>query len=223
MTEHLSLKDNELYYGTFSLTDRDYISNIDQRIFSLLSLSENIMAYFTLGELPLLNDLQAILLTNEVYRINYPKIKPCYNVDYTKATYDIGFTGNIISYREEVIRTLREKYKVFVSKIVFSEEERLKNTRKSRAIISIPQNESWEWISPMRFMYNLEVGMPSIHLGKGDNTTFYNKVLSWVSIEDTIENPKKVYDRQIKAYNDLNLYSSRFTSFLNVWNITEGN
>ena len=221
MTEHLSLKNDELYYGTFSLTNRDYIKNIDQRVFSLLSLSENIMSYFTLGELPLLSDIQKILFTNEVYRINYPKIKPCYDVDFTQASYDIGFTGNIIPYREQVIQELQKKYKVFKSKIVSSNDERLINTRKSKAIISIPQSEEWEWISPMRFMYNLEIGMPSVHLGKGDNTEFYNKILSWVSIDEAIQNPKIVYEKQIKVYNNLDLHSDRFKSFLDIWNILE--
>lgn len=221
MTEHLSLEENYLKYGTYKITDREYIGNVDQRIFSLFTLSENTMAYFTLGELPFLSDIKKILFTDEVYRINYPKIKPCNDVDFTKAEFDLGFTGAIIPYREKIINKLKEEHKVFTSGIVSSEEERLKNTRKSKAIISIPQNEKWTWISPMRFMYNLEVGMPSIHYGEGDGTEFYKKILSWVTIDEVLKNPKEVYDKQIKAYNDLDLHSNKFLNFLNIWNMME--
>lgn len=221
MTEHLSLEGNDLKYGTYKITDREYIGNVDQRIFSLFALSENTMAYFTLGELPFLSDIKKILFTDEVYRINYPKIKPCNDVDFTKAEFDLGFTGAIIPYREKIINKLKEEHKVFTSGIVSSEEERLKNTRKSKAIISIPQNEEWKWISPMRFMYNLEVGMPSIHYGEGDDTEFYKKILSWVTVDEVLKNPKEVYDKQIKAYNDLDLHSNKFLNFLNIWNMME--
>jgi len=221
MTEHLSLEGNNLKYGTYKITDREYIGNVDQRIFSLFSLSESTMAYFTLGELPFLSDIKKMLFTDEVYRINYPKIKPCHDTDFTKSEFDLGFTGAIIPYREKIINKLKEDYKVFTSGIVSSEEERLNNTRKSKAIISIPQNEEWQWISPMRFMYNLEVGMPSIHYGEGDGTEFYKKILSWVTIDEVLKNPKEVYDKQIKAYNDLDLHSNKFLNFLNIWNMME--
>jgi len=221
MTEHLSIKDNELRYGTYKITQREYIGNVDQRIFSLFALAESTMAYFTLGELPFLNDIEDMLYTNQVYRINYPKIKPCNDVDFSKAEFDLGFTGAIIPYREKIINKLKEEYEVFTSGIVSSEEERLKNTRKSKAIISIPQNEEWHWISPMRFMYNLEVGMPSIHYGEGDSTEFYKKILSWVTIDEVLKNPKEVYGKQIKAYNDLDLHSNKFLNFLNIWNMME--
>jgi len=221
MTEHLSIKDNELKYGTYKITDREYIGNIDERIFSLFALSENVMAYFTLGELPFLNDIESMLYTNQVYRINYPKIEPCYDMDFSKVEYDLGFTGASIPYREQIINKLKENYRVFTSSIVSNKEERLNNTRCSKAIISIPQNEQWIWISPMRFMYNLEVGMPSIHYGEGDDTEFYKKILSWVTIDEVLQNPKKVYDKQIKAYNDLDLHSNKFLNFLHIWNMME--
>jgi hypothetical protein len=221
MTEHLNLKDNELKYGIYNLTHREYIGNIDQRVFSLFALSEYIMGYFTLGELPFLDDIEKILFTNQVYRVNYPKIKPCNEVEFGKLKFDLGFTGVITPYREEVINTLKSKYKIFFAPIVFDEKKRLENVRKSKCVINIPQNKEWVWVSPMRIIYNLQVGIPSFHYGKGDNTEFYKKILSWVDLDELLKNPKKVYDKQIKAYNELDLNHNKFLNFLKIWYMVE--
>ena len=223
MTEHLNNANGMPHFGPYALTDREYIGNIDKRIFSLGILSEYVTAYFTLGELPFLDDIGEILHNSQVYRISYPHITPSDDRDVPEAEYDLGFFGVLTPYREEILEKLGEKHKVYHAGIVSSEEERLENILKCGALLNIPQNRIWKYTSPMRVIYNLRNGLPTLHLGKDDNTRFYKDVLSWVNIDKMLESPRETYLKQLEAYNSISMDSNNLVNFLNIWETLEEN
>ena len=115
----------------------------------------------------------------------------------------------------------RKKYKFKRHDIVKDDIEREKNARTAKIAVNIPQEKDWPWVSPMRVIYYLSIGIPCVHIGKDDNTLFYKEVLSWVDIDQAIESPDLVVKKQIKAYNKL-VIDNTLNPFLNVWASLEG-
>ncbi len=222
MTEHLNIGDNNtLRYGIYTTSDTEYIGNIDQRIYSLTMLSEYILSFTTIGELPLLKDIGRIYGVSQKYRLNYPKVRLKNILSNRSAAYDLSFTGYMTRYRHKVEKKLSKKYSVNFSEIVGSDEERRLNLLSAKAVVNVPQNPKWVWVSPMRVINSLKMGLPCVHYGGGDETVFFNQVLSWVTIETAISEPEQVWKKQVEACNDIALDDGKFFSFLRVWSRIE--
>lgn len=220
MTEHFRLSEGELYFGNYKASDTEYIGNIGNRIYSILALSESVLAFMTLGELPKLESNTDIFFKNNIYRVGYPRIENTYEHSDSKL-FDLSFTGYKTKYRDKVISDLSKAYKVAYYDIVSDENERKRNVSTAKVCLNIPQNDEWHWISPMRIIYSLSLGVPCVHMGEGDDTQFYNDVLSWTSIDEALSDPFGTLQRQISACNNLSLENEKIRSLFEVWNLME--
>ena len=221
MTEHLTIDTRgELRFGTYALNDREYIPNIDKRVYSLYSMVEYIMGFVTLGELPKLENLDKIFNKSQVYRMHFPDVIPIKQRDFVPK-YDLSFTGYITSYREEVLTKLKKNYKVIYHNITGNNKERKRNVQLGSVSLNIPQNSHWIWISPMRVIFCLEIGVPCVHIGEGDDTLFYRDVLSWATIDQVLSDPDTAYLRQVEAFNNLKYDVNHIMQFLNKWALME--
>ena len=222
MTEHLSLVDGLIKFGSYDINNTDYIGNISQRFYSLSMIYEYVVGFAAIGELPFLNDLKKIFYVEKVYRFNYPAVINKKTGSYTcKPKYDISFSGFVTEYRSKVFNEIGKKYKFKRYDIVKDDIEREKNARTAKIAVNIPQEGDWPWVSPMRVVYYLSIGIPCVHIGKGDNTLFYDKVLSWVDIDQAIKSPDLVYKKQVDAYMNLSIDGGSLKSLFGVWSMLE--
>jgi hypothetical protein len=129
--------------------------------------------------------------------------------------------GFVTEYRSKVFNEIGKKYKFKRYDIVKDDIEREKNARTAKIAVNIPQEGDWPWVSPMRVVYYLSIGIPCVHIGKGDNTLFYDKVLSWVDIDQAIKSPDLVYKKQVDAYMNLSIDGGSLKSLFGVWSILE--
>ena len=230
MTEHISLdlsmgdadRKGAIKFGSYDINNTDYIGNLSQRFYSLSMIYEHVVGFATIGELPFLNDLKKIFYVEKVYRFNYPAVINKKTGNYTcKPKYDISFSGFVTEYRSKVFIELGKKYKFKRYDIVEDGIKREENARTAKIAVNIPQEGDWPWVSPMRVVYYLSIGIPCVHIGKGDNTLFYDKVLSWVDIDQAIKSPDLVYKKQVDAYMNLSIDGGSLKSLFGVWNILE--
>jgi hypothetical protein len=199
MTEHIELHSYDQFsFDGQSLKSRPkYIG--EQRLFSLLSLADCVWGYVTLGEHPKLQSWSEIVPTHSVYRLPYPAI--CSVVDRpTDFKHDIVFTGTLTSYRRSVLNELGRKYRVVHSSIGDTEEKRAALYRRAKIAVNIPQDEEWRWVSPMRILFGLRCGVPTVHLGPSDTTMFCKQVVEPIDIDSALRDHIELFHRQIKAY-----------------------
>lgn len=222
MTEHLQRGESGLMYGSYQGNEPGYISNIEERIYSLMGISEYIVGYVTLGELPVLSDFEKIMSVHNIYRIPYPMVKPTSRDQKGFQSHvDLSFTGFLTKYRYKVLKSLGKRYVVRYFDIVGDESQRERNLLSGKVSLNIPQRVDWVWVSPMRVLYCLGKGVPCVHIGTGDGTIFYKDVLSWVTVENALDSPDDVLKEQISACNNIVLNCNKFVSLLSVWEMME--
>jgi len=222
MTEHIALENGRVKFGSYNLTNPAYIGNAVQRFYSLSLLSEYTLAYTTIGELPFLRQLKELFNSSKVYRFDYPLInKKIVNLPNIKKKYDLSFSGYMTNYRSKIISELRKKYKFKSHDVTGDDRQRDLNALSTKVAVNIPQEEDWLWVSPMRVSYYLSMGIPCVHIGKGDKTKFYEKILSWVDIDQALKSPNLVHKKQLDAYNDLRGDDKSLKSLFKIWNSLE--
>jgi len=222
MTEHISLDNGIVKFGPYSLSNTDYIGNMSQRFYSLSLLFEHTIGFSTIGELPFLYDLKKMFFVEKVYRFDYPVINhKMVSTPSTTKKYDMSFSGFLTNYRSKIISELKSRYKFKYHDITRSDRQRKDNAMSARVAVNIPQEEDWPWVSPMRVIYYLSIGIPCVHIGKGDKTLFYDKVLSWVDVDQAIKSPDLVHKKQLDAYKNLSIDDGSLKSLLEVWSSLE--
>ncbi len=199
MTEHIDLESGSFTFGGAPLGDREYIGNKKQRLFSLLAVTDFVFSYFTLGDLPELNSWERIVRTHRPYHLPYPGIgnvrRPAAQPDY-----DIIFTGTMTPRRASILRQLRKRHRLAQSEFFATEAERAALYTRAKVAVTIPQTEGWKWVSPMRVLFGLRNGVPTVDLGQDQTTAFGRLVLGPTDIDDAVSNYQEVFEQQLKSY-----------------------
>lgn len=202
MSEHIELKETRFSFGAAPLDNTDYISNMSQRLFSLLSLDDCIFGFFTMGELPELRTWHKIIPNRRVYRLPYPSIRKHIQIP-LQQDFDLVFTGRSTTFRRKILKGIARKYRLLQSDLGETEEERARLYARAKVALNIPQHKNWPWISPMRVLFGLRVGIPTVHLGQHDSTMFTKAVLDPIEVDRALSDHKVFFQRQIGAYENL--------------------
>ena len=202
MTEHIELERAGFSFNGSPLEDTAYIGNKGQRLFGTLSLAECVFGFFTLGELPELRTWTDILPNQRVHRLPYPAIRSVARHP-TRRDHDIVFTGTVTPHRESVLKDAAKKYKLARAEPESSERQRSELYAKAKIALNIPQTRSWKWVSPMRVLFGLRAGTPTVHIGLRDTTLFSKLVLEPVELDEAVAEHDALFQQQMTAYEGL--------------------
>jgi hypothetical protein len=202
MSEHIELKENSFTFNAAPLEDTGYIGNMSQRLFSLLSLDDCIFGFFTMGELPELRTWHEIIPNRRVYRLPYPSIRKRIQIP-LQQDFDLIFTGQSTTFRRRILKDIAQKYRLLQSDLGETEEERARLYARAKVALNIPQHENWPWISPMRVIFGLRVGIPTVHLGQRDATMFTKAVIDPIELDHALNDHDMLFRRQIGSYENL--------------------
>lgn len=211
MTEHIELGAAGFAFNGASLRDSQYIDNKEQRLFSLLSLADQVFAFFTFGELPELQTWGDVLPCQSLYRLPYPSIRKV-NHRAGQREHDVVFTGASTPYRESVLKQVSKTHRLIQGSSEGTETERADLYASAKVALNIPQAKDWQWVSPMRVLYGLRVGTPTVHLGRHDTTLFTKLVLEPIELDQAIREHEALFQRQLGSYEDFvqSNYNHRF-------------
>lgn len=223
MTEHIEIEPGGLSFNGSPLEDSEYIDNKEQRLFNVLGLADHVFAFFTFGELPELHTWSSILPGRQVHRLPYPSVRA---VDRPAGPYshDLVFTGVRTQYRDTVLKQIEKDFRVVQSTAIETEETRISLYSSAKVALNIPQTADWQWISPMRILFGLRVGTPTVHLGARDSTLFSRVLLDPIDLDRAVADHESLFQRQITSYEDFvgSRYNARFPAgILDVWARTE--
>jgi hypothetical protein len=224
MTEHVELeKEGFLFAGAPVERPAEYIHNRQQRLFSLLSLTDCVFSFFTLGELPELRTWGEITPAHKVFRLPFPSVGKV-AARRARCEYDIVFTGTLTRYRETVLSEIAKKYRVIQSSIGETEWERVELYARSKIAVNISQDEDWKWISPMRVLFGLRLGVSTVHLGPSDNTMFTKLMMERNDLDTAVRDYESLFQQQFIAYETFvkSEFNSRFPhELINSWGALE--
>lgn len=199
MSEHIELGPFGFSFNAAPLQNVDYIGNMSQRLFSLLSLVDCVFSFFTMGELPELRTWREVIPNCSVYRLPYPSIVKAIQAP-EQQTFDVVFTGQLTAYRQEILKEVAAKHTLLQPGFLKSEEERARSYAQAKVALNIPQHKNWPWISTMRVIFGLRAGTPTVHLGRRDATMFSNAILEPVDLDGAVRDHTILFQRQIAAY-----------------------
>lgn len=208
MTEHIERHEAQILFNGALLTDAVYIANKMSRLFSVLAHSKFAHCFFTLGPLPELNSFRQIFLLHSLYRLPFPDLgtsMPAGDLPYAdEIGYDAVFTGSMTPYRKQVLEELRSRFKILVSTEFQTEVRREALYRGAKVALNIPQDASWGWISPMRVIFGLRVGRPTVHFGGTLRQTEFDRAVPLEEdLSTAIADPAALYKNQATGYDQL--------------------
>lgn len=198
MTEHIENEEAGLSVGGSSLHQREYIGNADERIYSLLSFADCTFCYLTLGDLPELRSWRSILPGHVVQRLPFPPL-PTKTRPQSGDDFDVIFTGTATNHRRAVMKQLSSTYRLVHSELQ-EEGARIDLYARSRVAVNVPQDPAWRWVSPMRILFGLRHGTPTVHLGRLDNSAFSSIVAPEEALADAVANPGQLFENQAADY-----------------------
>lgn len=231
MTEHIERVGDEILFDGGSLMDTAYIGNRLARFYGLLAQSEWAFGFFTLGSLPELRSFPHIFMRHARHRLPFPAIDDA-ATELARSQdgaaqdklYDCIFTGAMTPHRGKVLADLAGRYKLLVSPQV-KEDERAALYRRAKVALNIPQDPSWPWVSPMRVLFGLRVGCPTIHVGGTRTMTDFDLAVPMdEEVGDAVADPAALYARQMAGYADFARESGKDfpDSLFRVWAELEG-
>lgn len=208
MTEHIERRGRDILFDGTPLEDPGYIGNKLSRFFGLLSQAQHAFGFFTLGPLPELQTFGDIFLQHDLYRLPFPALdlppprreEPPARPLRRRAEYDFVFTGAMTPYRAELLAGLNRRFRVLVSAQV-AEPKRAELYRQASVALNIPQDSSWSWISPMRVMFGLRMGRPTINVGGSLLRGEFDRAIPMdLEPEAALADPAGLYLRQKEGY-----------------------
>lgn len=216
LTEHIERQGTQIIFNGMRVTDTDatYIANRMRRFFGLLAQSQFAFGFFTLGSLPELHSFRDIFALHSLYRLPFPALDfpapPVPDVGRSAGLlrrdgdYDCIFTGAITPYRAKVLAGLRSRFRILTSSLTGTEVEREALYRRAKIALNIPQDPSWGWISPMRIMFGLRVGRPTVHVGGTLQRTEFDRAIPLEEdIAEAVADPAGLYAQQVTGYRQL--------------------
>jgi hypothetical protein len=219
MTEHIELGKRGFTFNGAPLQNSEYIDNKEQRLFSALALADHVFAFFTFGELPELHTWSDVLPCQDLYRLPYPSIRKVSHRP-VRREHDVVFTGAPTPYRESVLKQVGRRHRLVQGSSESTEAERADLYASAKVALNVPQAKSWQWVSPMRVLYGLRVGTPTVHLGRHDSTLFTKLVLEPTDLDQAISEHEALFQRQLGSYEDFvqSNYNHRFPDgVFDVW------
>lgn len=224
MTEHIELGPDGFSFDNAPLSDTAYIGNKAQRLFGILGLDEHVFGYLTCGELPELHSWSEILPDRRVHRLPYPSIRRRIEVK-LRPDHDLVFTGYLTAYRKAMLKDAAARHSILFPPGEETEESRAAYYARAKVALNIPQDDTWPWTSPMRVLFGLRVGIPTVHLGRRDATVLCRRLLEPADLDRAVKDHRALYDRQLAAYEDLvrSAENERFPDgFFAAWAAAEG-
>jgi hypothetical protein len=172
MTEHIDFVDRRIYFHglPFSIPS-EYMHALTRRVrlLHLLIAKSYIKCFIRLGDLPALTGIEHMFNGLPVVTLPYPNLSQQDRaIDRgARGSYDLVFTGAITSYRRKVLENLEEHFQILTLQKQVSRRRRDAANTMAKAVLNIPQDADWKWISSMRIMAAWRCGVPVINVGLG--------------------------------------------------------
>ncbi len=237
MTEHMDFLDNQIFiHGNPIWTENDYMHPHTQaaRINHLFECVPYIRAFFVLGDLPKLLNIDQVFLGLDIRWLPFPEIKTIATPENNLPKGELLFTGEDTRYREKIITILKESgFDIIHPERKLSRNKRNKLNISTKLIVNIPQREDWKWLSLMRISAGLHCGRATISLGTQDNSEIaactYQMNLNtdgWEKrLRAYINDWQSLYYKSIKNYTDMaNAFAQAHPfphDLMTLWSITD--
>lgn len=174
MTEHIDFIDGRIYFhGLPFHTPTEYMHALTRRarLLHLLIAKNYLRCFIRLGDLPALLGLEEMFPGIPIVTLPFSPI-PIENSTTHKngnTTRDLVFTGAITAYRRQVLKDLEKHFNILISDRQVSKRRRDIINSQAKAVLNIPQDAEWKWVSSMRIMAAWRCGRPAINIGLGLN------------------------------------------------------
>lgn len=241
MTEHVDFMDGVInIHGDPLWTENDYMHPVTQinRLRHLFDCLPFTRCYLTLGDLPQLVNLDAMLPGVAVVRMPFPRIAPRYgevSTEECEFKQDLLFTGFVTAYRRQIIDTIEGAgLSVYTPSRFVSRNRRNALNRSSRIALNIPQRDGWRWLSLMRIYAALKCGRATISLNTTDSSEISRCCVQLPTVSDDwtrtlaghVSHWKELYETSLRDYNDMAAdYQCRHPfphDLFELWAITDG-
>jgi hypothetical protein len=236
MTEHVDFVDRRIYFhGLPFFTPTEYMHAITRwrRLLRLLIAKRYLRAFLRLGDLPALVGIDDMFANIPILSLPYPPM-PVQQRSIGKQTtisHDLVFAGALTSYRKQVLKTIGQQFDILVLEKQVSRRQRDAMFSKAKAILNIPQDADWKWISSMRIMAGWRCGRAVVNVGLGMEGVLGRFVLNIplgldgnAAIRDLLKDPAGAFLQQKAAY-DRHVLSEENglfpEGFFRTWAITE--
>jgi len=169
-----------LLHGKSVLGHHDYLplTVLLGRTNNLLALSDVTFRYYRLGDLPQMNGFECLAFGRVVDTLWFPKLPTQAAVLREDPMCDFVFFGTMTSFRKDVLGRLESNGFTFVpAGSGVSTKQRNRLIRQAKYCLNIPQDEAWPWLSPMRVLSALDVGVPTLSLGTNDGSAISRCVI----------------------------------------------
>lgn len=222
LTEHIDFIDRKfLFHGRPLGVYNDYMapSFQIQRLKNLLELQEVTQGYLALGDLPRLINFSEATPLIELYRLSYPLLNPHMMEQGCSAEpeFDFCFCGGPTAHRAHMLDKIRQMgFSVCGTDRFISVEERDKLIKKARIVLNIPQDTSWQWLSPLRTYAALRQGKATLSIGTKDNSEISKccpQILQLETLSDYVANWRDFSRQCHRDYNELSRDFSRAYPF----------
>ena len=192
LTEHMDLTDDNLYWHGEKISAKsNYMPDNTLRFWGLLKLIPYVTGFITIGYLPILKNINNLFPGIQILRCPFPRLKSIkLNAPSTKNKENsIVFFGKMTDYRRHVLNRLKEVYEIQI----ISDFKNIQNIRRicknKKFCLNIPQNDTWEWNSPMRSILAFRLGMIPISISEKKFDSLSNFDFNF-SISDFLQNKK---------------------------------
>lgn len=174
MTEHLDFIDDRIYiHGDPLWNNNDYMHPAVQvaRIKNLMDCVQYIRCFFTLGDLPVLQNFDAMLPGSTMRALPFPQLDLLPIDDrQPEPECDTIFTGVVTAYRDQLVTQLEREMSVLCPRKFVSRRVRDKLNFSAKLVLNLPQRVDWKWLSLMRVIAGLQCGRATISLGTLDDS-----------------------------------------------------
>lgn len=237
MTEHMEFQQREItFHGLPLYTPSEYMLPVTRknRLLHLLAARNYIRYFIRLGDLPALTGIDLLIPGVPILTLPFPDLtvtdRSALNSN-PREDCDLIFTGGVTKYREQVLNELSSSFRVRVLNRQVSRRCRDAANASAKAVLNIPQDAKWSWISSMRIMAAWRCGRPVINVGTGLKGALADFCLNIESVEaggaalrSLLDDPKRAFEMQFEKYQGF-IKSVQNPSFpdmaLRIWGLTE--
>jgi hypothetical protein len=172
MTEHVDFIGERIYFHGMPLSSpSEYIHALTRRERLLrLMVGRNFIRWFIrLGDLPVMRGFDEMFPGIQILTMPFPGFR---GIDRKlshspRKLFDLAFSGAMTSHRRQVLQSLKEKFNINEIDQAVSRRRRDGANASAKAVLNIPQDTKWAWVSNMRIMAAWRCGKPVINIGLG--------------------------------------------------------
>jgi hypothetical protein len=178
MTEHMDFLGDQIYFYRRKLFEGasdgachvEYMHPVtrQRRVGNLLECLQHIRCFFTLGDLPQLQNINEMMPGVPVRSLPFPKLpvnltSPMQGQE--QASYDVVFTGFDTPYRRQLLKAVSKELALLRPPKFVSRRVRNQINRRGKIVLNIPQSRDWPWISTLRIFSALLCKRATVSLG----------------------------------------------------------